>query len=282
MGLVLQSLSMKVHPRIAGVVVGRWFPTTEDDLGRKGVASSAEMSPTARDSVDAFAVGNDQMAQGTEKLNTHPETLLRGGLAEPTIGIASYDVESHMWPIAHSGEANSEVTSNFPSGRTHDSKPRVDEPANAPQSASPFGVSDLEANANLSVPSHPTVSGIIVEPRAKEVGKNSWLAPYIEWTSAGTVPDLRDAPNQAELVSLLAEIATTRRARCRNSSLSPDQSSVWEPKIDWSCATNTESGLRSSARAHLQRHGLLTPGEAGFAGHPRGTERKEDGDPGRA
>ena len=182
------------------------LPTTEDHVRRKGVASSAEMSPTAHDSVDAFAVGNDQVARGTGEPNTPPETLSRGRLAEATVGITSEDTQTHMRPIANGRKANSEIPSDHPSSKTHDSKPREDEPENAPQSASALGTSDPGADASRGAPFQPPFSGIIVELAAKDVGKGSWLAPYTEWTPAGTIPDLRDAPDQAELVSLLAEV----------------------------------------------------------------------------
>ena len=82
------------------------FPTTQDNVGRKGIASSIETSPTVRDSGDAFVVANDQTARGTGERNTHPETLSRGGLAGATVGIISDDAETHRRAIANGGKAN--------------------------------------------------------------------------------------------------------------------------------------------------------------------------------
>ena len=73
-----------------------------------------EMSPTARDSVDAFVVANDQIARGTGERNTHPETLSRGGLAEAAVGITADYAETHRRSIANGGKANCEARSHYP------------------------------------------------------------------------------------------------------------------------------------------------------------------------
>ena len=182
------------------------FPTTQDNVGRKGIASSIEISPTVRDSGDAFEVTNDQIDQGAGERNTHPETLSRGGLTGATGGAASTDSETDRRAISNGGKASWEVRSDYPGSKTRDPEPSEEKPENVPQSASPLSTSDLGSDAGQGALSQYTLSGIAIESAAKDVGKASWLAPYTGWTPTGTIPNPRNDPDQADLVSLLTEV----------------------------------------------------------------------------
>ena len=182
------------------------FPTTQDNAGRKGIPSSIEMSPDGARSGDAFLVANDQAAQGTGEKSTHPETLSGAGLTGAAVGVSSDDEETHRRAIANGGKANREVRSDYPSSKTRDLEPMEEESENASQSTSPLSKSVPGPDAGQGALSQYTLSGIAIEPAAKDVGKASWLAPYTGWTPAGTIPNLRNDPDQADLVSLLTEV----------------------------------------------------------------------------
>ena len=169
------------------------FPTAQDNVGRKGIASSKEMSPGGARSGDAFVVAK-------------PETLSRGGLKGDIVGVNSDDAETDRRAIANGGKANREVRSDYSSSKTRAPEPSEGKIENVPQSASPLNKSDPGPDAGQGALSQYTLSGIAIEPAAKDVGKASWLAPYTEWTPAGTIPNLRNDPDQADLVSLLTEI----------------------------------------------------------------------------
>ena len=182
------------------------FPTTQDKVGRKATVSSIEMSQAVRESGDTSVVENDQAAQGTGEESTHPETPSRGGLTGATAGITSDGVETHRRAIANGGKVNRELPSDYPSSKTRDSEPREEESEKPPQSASRLSTSDPGSDVGQGALSQYTFSGITIEPAGEDVGKASWLAPYAGWTPAGTIPNLRNAPDQADLVSLLTEV----------------------------------------------------------------------------
>ena len=127
-------------------------------------------------------------------------------LTEATVGITSDDEETHRRAIANGGKANREGHSDYPSSKTRDPEPMEEESENASQSTSPLSKSDPGPDAGQGALSQYILSGIAIEPAAKDVGKASWLAQYAGWTSAGTIPNLRNDPDQADLVYLLTEV----------------------------------------------------------------------------
>lgn len=164
------------------------------------------MSLDGTRSGDALEVANDQTNQCRSEESTHPVPLSQRRPTGDTVGITSDDADTHKQAIVNDGRGNGEIRSDYPSSKDRHPVPMEEESANVSQSASPPGKSDPGSHAGQGALSQNSLSGIALEPAAKDIGKASWLAPYVEWTPAGTVPDPRNVPDQADLASLLTEV----------------------------------------------------------------------------
>ena len=180
----------------------RVFPKTEDEMRRKVATQALEKSSTARDSVDALAVENDQSFHVEGATSDIPSGR---GLAEAAVTTSAEQQPAYARTRGHAstdgGGAILEVRSDYATGKTRDSRPTKEWPETIPQFASPLSTSDPLSDDGRGEPS----PGHLSEPTPTGTGKNDWLAPYAEWTTADTVPDPRHA-SQAELVSLLKDV----------------------------------------------------------------------------
>ena len=180
----------------------RVFPKTEDEMRRKVATQALEKSSTARDSIDALAVENDQTFHVEGATSDIPSGR---GLAEAAVTTSAEQLPAYAQTRGHAstdgGGAILEVRSDYATGKTRDSRPTKEWPETVPQFASPLSTSDPLSDDGRGEPS----PGHHSEPTPTGTGKNDWLAPYAEWTTADTVPDPRYA-SQAELVSLLTDV----------------------------------------------------------------------------
>ena len=180
----------------------RVFPAAEDEMRRKVATQALEKPSTARDSVDALAMENDQTFHVEVATSDIPSGR---SPAEAAVTTSAEQQPAYAQTRGHEstdgGGAILEVRSDYATGKTRDSRPTKEWPETVPQFASPLSTSDPLSDDGRGEPS----PGHHFEPTPTGTGKNDWLAPYAEWTTADTVPDTRHA-SQAELVSLLTDV----------------------------------------------------------------------------
>ena len=106
------------------------------------------------------------------------------------------------------GEIDPELPSDHLLAKRSDVQPtnQTAGPGGVPQFSDPSGAPEQLSHREGSVPLQPPLQLSRREPAAVNADQVGGLAPYVEWTSTGSVPDPRTA-RQGQLTALLAEVA---------------------------------------------------------------------------